>query len=342
MAKRKRGKKKTEEEIQVQNKREQRNRNLLIGTTIFVALILFLAIVFQTPLENKDIDDPITIKSGQRAPDFTFTDSENYTYDLSGFSRRIVVLNIIDSGECEDCIAQMSPLKNIYSDYPIEEVVIISLDTNKSNNVDELIQYKNQYADDWIFAKDSSDVQNKYGVLELPTSFIIDKKGNVAYPYLKLTSAKSFSSLIDSLDNVGINPGQIAPNFTLTDINGDQFSLSDFRGRVVVIDLMATWCGPCITEMGHLREIFSNYDHNEVWILSIDVDNSETISQLTEFKADHGDDWTFATQGNSVGTTYGVTGIPQMYIIDKDGFIAYKNTGVTSSDKLSSEINKLL
>jgi peroxiredoxin len=342
MAKRQRAKKKSEEEIQIEKKTTQRNRNLLIGATIFVAIILFLAMVLQNPPGNTDIDDTITIKSGQSAPDFTVTDSENYTYDLSGFSGRIVILNIMDTASCEDCVKQMGHLKNIYSDYPFEEVVIISIDTNNSENVDELIQYKNQYGDDWIFTKDSADVQKKYGVTELPTSFIIDKKGKVAYPYLGLTSSKSFSSLIDSLDNVGINTGQIAPNFTLTDINGNQFSLSDYRGRVIVIDLMATWCGPCITEMGHLREIFSKYDHSEVWILSIDVDNAETVSQLTQFKTDYGDDWTFATQGSSVGTTYGVTGIPQMYIIDKDGVIAYKNTGVTSSEKLSSEINKLL
>jgi peroxiredoxin len=335
-------KRKTEEEFQIEKKRAQRNRNLLVGTTIFVAIILFLAMVLQTPSEEKDIDDTITIKSGQSAPDFTFTDVNNSSFDLSGFRGRIIVLNIMDTGECEDCITQMEHLKYVYSNYPVEEVVIISIDTNKSNNGDDLIQYKNQHADDWFFAKDSSEVQKKYGVTELPTSFIIDQKGRVAYPYLELTSTQSFSSLIDSLDNVGIKPGQIAPNFTLVDIEGNQFSLVDYRGRVIVIDLMATWCGPCITEMSHLREIFSSYDHSEVWIMSIDVDNSETVSQLTEFKNDYGDDWTFATQGSGVGTTYGVTAIPQMYIIDKDGIIAYKNTGVTSSDKLSSEINKLL
>ncbi len=142
-------------------------------------------------------------------------------------------------------------------------------------------------------------------------------------------------------NNIGIELGQIAPDFALTDIDGNTFSLSDHRDHVVIMDLMATWCGPCITEMGYLRQIYSNYSASEVVIISIDVDPSETDEMIRQFKTNYGDDWIFAS-GPNVGITYEAISIPKMYIINQQGRITYKSVGVTSASTLASEIDKLL
>ncbi len=141
-------------------------------------------------------------------------------------------------------------------------------------------------------------------------------------------------------NNIGIELGQIAPDFALTDIGSRTFNLSDYRENIVVIDLMATWCGPCVTEMGHLKQLYANYSAQGVVIMSIDVDPSETNETIRQFKSAYGDDWVFAS-GPTVGTTYGVIYIPTMYIIDQQGRIAYKNVGVTTYSTLAAEINKL-
>lgn len=139
--------------------------------------------------------------------------------------------------------------------------------------------------------------------------------------------------------NVGTEVGNVAPNFV--DTGDDTFSLTSLRGKVVVLDFMATWCGPCKLEMPHLKEIFSSYSAEQVVIISIDVDPTESDETIKQFKATHGDDWVFAS-GSEVGTTYGSVYIPTLYIIDNQGIIAYKNVGVTPSSTLSTEINKLL
>jgi len=141
--------------------------------------------------------------------------------------------------------------------------------------------------------------------------------------------------------NIGVESGQTAPDFTLTDIDGNTFSLSDHRDHVVIMDLMATWCGPCITEMGHLRQIYGNYSASEVVIMSIDVDPTESDEMIRQFKTNYGDDWIFVS-GPNVGVTYEAFYIPTMYIVDQQGRIAYKNVGVTSASTLASEIDKLL
>jgi peroxiredoxin len=138
------------------------------------------------------------------------------------------------------------------------------------------------------------------------------------------------------------NVGNEAPNFNISDIDGNKVTLSDYRGKVVVLDLMATWCGPCITEMGHLKEIYNKYNSSEVVIMSIGIDEKESEAKLRQFKNDYGDDWIFARDIDGVEGKYGVEFIPTLVIIDKNGIIAYENVGVTSSSTLSEEIDKLL
>jgi peroxiredoxin len=136
--------------------------------------------------------------------------------------------------------------------------------------------------------------------------------------------------------------GEKAPEFTLTDIDGNTFHLSDYQGQVVVLDLMATWCGACIKEMSHLKELYNRYDSSEVVIMSIDIDTKETNEQLRKFKEDYGDNWIFARDTDGVSEKYDVYYIPEMVIIDKNGQIAYENVGVTTISTLSKEIDKLL
>ena len=141
---------------------------------------------------------------------------------------------------------------------------------------------------------------------------------------------------------IGTDIGQQAPDFTLTDTEGTQFSLSSYRGAVVILDFMATWCGPCVTELDHLKDLQKKYGANTVRILSIDVDDRETSAQLAEFKSDHGCSWQFAPYGGQAGGTYGASSIPTLYIIDQKGIVQFKSAGVTSSSVLEAEIEKLV
>lgn len=139
----------------------------------------------------------------------------------------------------------------------------------------------------------------------------------------------------------GVQLGENAPEFTLTDTNGNTFSLSDFRGKVVVLDFMATWCGPCEEEISDLKVVQQNFG-NDVVIISIDVDTSETIGELETFKDEHGATWRFAIDTANISPEYGVTAIPHLVIIDKNGNVRFTHIGTTSSSTLINEINGLL
>jgi len=124
--------------------------------------------------------------------------------------------------------------------------------------------------------------------------------------------------------NVGLEVGQIAPDWTLKDPKGEKHSLSDYRGEIVMMDFWATWCGPCLEAMPHLQEIHEEYEKRGVNVLGIDVwDDGDPAS----FMEDNDYTYTLLLKGDPVAEQYNVTGIPTFYMIGFDGEIIYKQRG---------------
>ena len=137
---------------------------------------------------------------------------------------------------------------------------------------------------------------------------------------------------------------QLASDFNLPKVGGGYVRLSDLKGQVVILDFMATWCGPCETELAHLEEIYNSYSSSQVRILSIDVDQSESEALLSSYIDKHNIPWD--TLMDSVGInnapSYDVTAIPTLVIVDQDGGIAFRSEGIVQSSTLKAEINALL
>lgn len=134
-----------------------------------------------------------------------------------------------------------------------------------------------------------------------------------------------------------------APLFTLTDINGADFSLDDFKGKVVILDFFATWCGPCRTQMPHLSQICEKYNNSKVIVISISIDpRTDTLEKLKQFASDNDMTWIVARDTTEVSKSYRVTKIPTLFIIDQKGIIRYVHVGPASASTLSSEIDSLL
>ena len=135
----------------------------------------------------------------------------------------------------------------------------------------------------------------------------------------------------------------LAPDFTYTAVNGGTVSLSSLRGKVVVLDFMATWCVPCKDQIINLKQIDADYGQDVV-IISLDVDNSETAAQLLEFRSDLGASWNFALDSNEVSrlSVYDASSIPTMVFINRDGAISSRDVGVMSVSELKAAIDPLL
>jgi thiol-disulfide isomerase/thioredoxin len=141
-------------------------------------------------------------------------------------------------------------------------------------------------------------------------------------------------------------------DFTFTTLDGETKHLSDFYGKVVVLDCMAVNCQPCMYEMVELKKVSENYSHDEVVILSIDVwvSNGETSSMVREmiaaFQSQAGLtlDWTFGLD-DSQGTIeqrYAKDGVPSLYIYNKNGNIYYSHVGYEPYADLATKIDEAL
>jgi len=132
-------------------------------------------------------------------------------------------------------------------------------------------------------------------------------------------------------------------NFTLKDADNREVSLSQYKGKVIVIDFWATWCGPCKVEIPHFVEFQEKYGKAGLQIVGISVD--DTADKLAPYIRDMKMNYP-VLQGldhDDLQEAYGpIVGIPVSVLISRDGKVCATHTGLTGKDVFEREIKALL
>ena len=130
-------------------------------------------------------------------------------------------------------------------------------------------------------------------------------------------------------------------NLTLKDMNGKTVSLADYKGQVILLNVWATWCGPCQTEIPELVATYAQYKDQGVVVLGVSID--DTAEMLREYAPKKQMTYPLLLMQDDFDEAYGpIIGVPITFFIGRDGTIARRHFGPVSKEQVDREIKALL
>lgn len=143
-----------------------------------------------------------------------------------------------------------------------------------------------------------------------------------------------------------VKPGEPAPDFTFRDLDHKEVSLSDYKGKVVLLNLWSITCPPCIEEVPSLERLYQKMkDNKDFHLLTVVTNRGETENEVRPFMKKHGLHFQALIDSKKVAwRRYKLTGWPETFLIDKDGIIVEKFLGPRKWDspEYLNKFNKLM
>lgn len=137
-----------------------------------------------------------------------------------------------------------------------------------------------------------------------------------------------------------IEIGKEAPDFSLADINGKQVSLSDFKGKAIILDFFASWCPPCRQEVPDFVELQKTYGDQGFVVIGVALVKSQ---EAKDFAEEFNINYPVLVDDGKVSNLYGpIRSIPTTFILDKNGKIVKMYIGFRSKDVFEADVRELI
>lgn len=133
--------------------------------------------------------------------------------------------------------------------------------------------------------------------------------------------------------SVGTNVGELAPDFTGTTLDGEIITLSSLKGKLVLVNVFASWCGPCRVEAPHLVEVYNAIDSEQFEFVGLNL--QETPEAVEFFRDEFFIDFPLVlNEGGGLTNIYRPVGLPTTWFIDRDGIVRFVFSGPMTKEVL--------
>lgn len=146
---------------------------------------------------------------------------------------------------------------------------------------------------------------------------------------------------VDGAESPGVEVGQLAPDYRAPNLQGEEVSVRRHRGQVVMINIWATWCGPCRVEMPSIQAIYDRYRDRGFTVLAVSIDQGPGRQEKVEdFVERHELDFPILLDpGSRVTRVFQTAGVPETFVLDREGRIVKRVIGASD---WNSESNRAL
>ena len=146
--------------------------------------------------------------------------------------------------------------------------------------------------------------------------------------------------LLSGVGGTKAEVGKPAPAFKVTTTLGMEIDSLKLHGSVIVVNFFASWCKPCQAEAHDMEEIWKEYQNDGVIFVGIAYEDTDV--KIAQFVSKYGITFPVATSARDVGRDFGVTGVPETYVIDREGIVRYKQLGAIDPAELTGMIEYAL
>jgi peroxiredoxin len=304
-----------------------------------------------------------------------FTALDGRAVDVAQLRGKVVLIDFWATW-CGPCKEELPNVQAAYAKYHAQgfEVIGVSLDSDKDR--EKLVDFVRTHELPWPQHFDGRGWKNefavKFGIRAIPAMFLLDQEGKVVSTDARGPKLEAEIRRLLKLDTPAAAPaasatpagvaagdqppvpllpaGTPAPDFTSFDLAGQPVRISDYRGKVLVLDFWATWCGPCIASMPHTQETVARYADQGVAVLAVATgDKRKRFEDWVKLKAKDYPALRFTFDPHEQGTPahdqraswalYGVPAIPTQFVLDREGRIVGSTTGYFPGD---NSLEKLL